>query len=98
MSAEALRLAADRLEALTAAAQPHPSIRWLAADELADALSDNEDAVYIATMHPGVGKALAAWLRLQAEVERRLGGPDYETPPAHPALAVARAILERADA
>ena len=29
----------------------------------------------------------------QAEVERRLGGPDYQTPTTHPALVVARAYL-----
>lgn len=37
--------------------------------------------------------AVADWLDFQAEVERRLGGPDYETPASHPALTVARAYL-----
>jgi hypothetical protein len=45
-------------------------------------------ADYICTMHPGVGKALAAWLEVEAfRVLHNGCGPDL-----HHALAVARAI------
>jgi hypothetical protein len=105
MSAEVLRRAADRLEALAweATDDPWRQMGDPAAGAYLDAGPDTSivvrggawlpDLAYIAAMSPTVGKALAAWLRVQHETERRLGGPDYETPPTHPALAVARAIL-----
>lgn len=47
-------------------------------------------APYIATMHPGVGKALATWLESAARDAREIG-PDPH------ALAVARAVLGTPD-
>jgi|SRR4051794_30299772 hypothetical protein len=45
-------------------------------------------ALYICTMHPGVGKALAAWLQVEAFRVGRNGRNDVT----HHALAVARSI------
>ncbi|MEH0542965.1 hypothetical protein QA802_07750 [Streptomyces sp. B21-105] len=49
-----------------------------------------EFAAYIATMHPGVGKALAAWLESAARDAREIG-PDPH------ALTIARAVLGTPD-
>lgn len=102
MSAETLRRAADKLEALAQDATPGPwrqhrdeaemlwhgdQARTYAMDarpgDFTDAdwaewekttgqlghgdLRRSEDAAYIAAIHPGVGKALAAWLRWAAD-------------------------------
>lgn len=59
----------------------------------AAAILGDPSADHIAAWNPAAALAVADWLDFQAEVERRLGGPDYETPADHPALAVARAYL-----
>ena len=51
---------------------------------------DTADADWIATMHPGIGTALAAWLESAARDAREIG-PDPH------ALAVARAVLGTPD-
>lgn len=55
-------------------------------------------APYIATMHPGVGKALAAWLDTAAEYADKWP-PDHQanSPFRQGALAVARAVLGTPD-
>ena len=56
-----------------------------------DAYCSLTDATYIATMHPGVGLALADWLDTTAE---RIGTPAQATlPQRQHAFAVARLIL-----
>lgn len=115
MSAEVLRRAADRLDALAKDAEPGPwfVVRIPGHNDYADVGTTPdpdvgigvcyatleqpscpiENAAYIAAMSPTVGKALAAWLRHEAErvaeVEDLLGPPTQE----YAALVVARAIL-----
>lgn len=80
MSAELLRRAADRLDELTKAATPGPWVPeggWSVAGPTPDGwgggphlIADTKwrsDTAYIATMHPGVGKALAEWFRTFSE-------------------------------
>ena len=52
---------------------------------------DFHNAEYIATMHPGVGVALAEWLDFSADV---WGDGQMSNRAVAPALAVARAVLE----
>lgn len=76
-AADELRAAADRLEALAKDATPgpwctvHGGCVWSGDrnsphDDSAPIVTDSaspDDHAYIAAMHPGVGLALAAWLR-----------------------------------
>lgn len=106
MTAERLREAADRLDALADRARYHGD-RWMVdVSTLADSatrLGPVYDALtatwpqasYIAAMGPRVGKALAAWLLLHAAYSedpgvRPIDGQSY-------ALAVADAILGGAE-
>jgi hypothetical protein len=110
VSAEVLRQAADRLDALAEAATPGPwtcygdHLVW--PGEQGPAANDpvlamvgeahEDSAPYIATMHPGVGKALAEWLRAEAEPQafyENLTGRGGNFTASDEALAVARAIL-----
>lgn len=97
--ADELRTAATRLRSLATAATPGPweqtgigDYGWAvhfghaaAGVETEDSDQGRADADYIATMHPGVGLALAAWLESEAEF-----GVNPGIDPA--ALTVARAI------
>lgn len=73
MSAELLRKAAtilrERAEAATVAPWEAFADGLVWADRLGDPVSGStltEDSDYIATMHPGVGLALADWLDVEA--------------------------------
>lgn len=60
-------------------------------------MSNGANAALIATLHPGVAVALAAWLESEAQ---RLGAsthPDWQETVAPHAVAVARAVLGVAD-
>lgn len=98
MSAELLREAADRLDALADATttpdamRPYgdrrlpsqPVERW---PDMTRGYLGGEWGDYCAALSPTVGKAIAAWLRDAAH-----DGDDFEQ---HSACAVARAILGR---
>lgn len=88
----------DRLPYYGAVLEPqrdHPNapIGSAAINDSEGGPQEQADAAHIASWHPAIALAVADWLDFQAEVERRLGGPDYETPANHPALAVADAYL-----
>ena len=51
------------------------------------------DAAWIAALHPGVGLALAGWLREVAQRVERVPSHATDEPEARYALAVARAVL-----
>lgn len=101
-AAEELRAAAGKIRAAAEAASPDSweSDCGMVTDpdgyRVADA-RDSDDAAYIATMHPGVGAALADWLEstaatIEAVIRKH---EDAATEFSHwvaPALAVARAI------
>ncbi|ONK09481.1 hypothetical protein [Streptomyces sp. MP131-18] len=113
--AETLTAAAERLETAATSAHRASPEPWTVTDEhvirCADDMivadrsgtddpAERADLPYIATMHPGVGRAIAAWLHRAAgrtaEVQRHLGDEFQDgalDQDAHDALAVARAIL-----
>ena len=102
MNAETLRNAAEVLrERATAAtvapweASPVDGLVW--ADRLGDPVSGStlsEDATYIATVHPGVGLALADWLDYFGDLLAKAEELDMvEERPFRDSLAVARLIL-----
>ncbi|WP_228981434.1 hypothetical protein [Streptomyces sp. DH12] len=107
--AETLRAAVEKLRALTTHATSGPWLAtpdilvggWAVAQAplarpdgpyLADFVRE-EDARYIATMHPGVGAALADWLEATAEHLAVSTHPDWQDTVAALPLAVARQIL-----
>ena len=101
MSAETLRKAAEKLRALAddaytvKARTPYsdPEIPPVAQAEwgaLVDGYLGGEVGAYCATMHPGVGLALADWLDLVARLLREGFDPNAETAAA---MVVARLIL-----
>lgn len=104
--ADELRAAADKLRALASTATDGPwhqkgigdegwtvtsANRFIAETE--DSEKGRADADWIATMHPGVGNALADWLDLFANTEFDPEATIQVTDRSHEcALAVARAI------
>lgn len=100
MTADLLRQAADRLDALADAATPGPwdnalgpVAGWPEANraQLVARPFNGADAVYIAAMSPTVGKTLAEWLGATADEWDANGR--YHLPSNRAALAIARAIL-----
>lgn len=66
----------------------YPDGAAVSSEVVADCPWRQADADWIATMHPGVGPALAAWLEQAADALTGTDVPDNE-----PALATARALL-----
>lgn len=106
--AEQMRLAARLLRERTALIDPGPwavvpnppeqfgSLELVQGADWAVARAKVGEGAYIATMHPGVGRAVADWLEVEAAIAAR-HLPD-DSGAIYPALAVAREVLGTTEA